>query len=431
MLPKGFAQLVLAIQERLIWEATYRVEGYDPADYDEIQDIVGLGLGGLTDSMPITDLLAALQSVEDAIYLTACCDALTGDSLEIQKNTDPVTEGVGDVPANVVASGYAADPTDWAGFRDYKCDAAHVLVDSAIVISNQLAQALDLIDLPLGAIGAIAAIAGIVGAIYATGGLALVFGITGAAGAAATLWSFFAEVGDEAFLETSATEFETYRNDIVCAIMNADGHTAAAAAVRAVIDASFTFPTIPKLYFWDSYLAALYDGRWGDTDFAQSVKDSDRFGSSCPCVGPQSEMTWLFNSDTEGWELLAGGGTNHVATGGCTLDPEGTGYLQVTPGSGQSVRSPSFVVVECNRASVNLCVRSRFTDPGQTTFAQLRRASDDSILDTTPTQSIQTGWHTFVNVLNFVTIPEGTEVYLVVRSYAFDLDKVELALQKI
>jgi len=64
VLPKGAAQLFLAICDRLHWQATYRIEGYDFADWDELQRIVDLGIAGLTDTMRLSDLIAHVDDVE-------------------------------------------------------------------------------------------------------------------------------------------------------------------------------------------------------------------------------------------------------------------------------------------------------------------------------------------------------------------------------
>lgn len=137
LVPKGFAQLVLAIQERLHWRATYRIDGYDFSDWDDLQAIVDYGLAGLTDTMRLSDLIQLLDDVEPLLAAIRDKDNCCDDAFMVDQMQDPggviqplpdesggdIVRGVGDPPGDVV---------DWPTYDARLCEAAQKLAAGLI-----------------------------------------------------------------------------------------------------------------------------------------------------------------------------------------------------------------------------------------------------------------------------------------------------------
>lgn len=307
-LPELFVHYVLAVADIFTYPSTFYDNPTNAQKNFSDASIDG-GVHGLMTGVPMQDVLDAIQEVRDAIYQTACCSSVVGDPTGGIAGTQPVTYGVGDVPPPVVSSGYASGPTDWTGYGDYLCDVSHAIVDSAIEATNQLEDVWNRMQGPLGIVGAIAAIAAILGMVVTSGGVVLVLGILAAAGTAVKLFETLAGLIDSVVFGQIQADFETYRDDLVCAIVESIDAQSAETAVRSVISANFTYSAIPLLYNWTGWLRVAYSGDYNGESVAQALADSDRFGSTCPC-SPASTILWTFDSNEQGWSRGAAGTNN-------------------------------------------------------------------------------------------------------------------------
>lgn len=78
VLPVSYRNVILAISHILEWRATWRTNGYDYEDWDELQAIVAAGESGLISGVAMTDIIDALNDIRDAITAAAYDDtALT------------------------------------------------------------------------------------------------------------------------------------------------------------------------------------------------------------------------------------------------------------------------------------------------------------------------------------------------------------------
>lgn len=218
----------------------------------------------------IDEVEGLLRQIRDV----GCCGPQ--DPTEGQFYTDAISDGVGDVPQNIIDAGFATDSTDWAGFDAYKCMIAHVIIDDAREKLTRLANLYDDEGLDfIGGAGAAAAILGFIFANLATGGAALVAGIIGASGAAAALYSWLNNVGSTV-LTGIASDLDTNRDDIACAIYGADGPDAAISAFYSAVGstAGATAETAVRLLNMAPVIRSLYSGRYDQQNIAQALADA-------------------------------------------------------------------------------------------------------------------------------------------------------------
>lgn len=277
VLPKGAAQLFLAICDRLQWEATYRIEGYDFADWDELQRIVDLGIAGLTDTMRLSDLIAHVDEVEDLLRqisaLSGCCGELSHPFADLL--TDPWQQG-DPVPENIVDAGFASSTSDQAGYTDYKCLIANVAVQDLVEKINRMAQLIDESNWVVGGVAAIASILTFVVALPAAATVltAMALGLVAGAGTAAGVWAWLNGVG-KATAESTALALDAVYDELVCAIYQADGPDAATSAVAAVIsDTTNAAASLALTPVISMVIHALYAGRYDQTDTAEALANA-------------------------------------------------------------------------------------------------------------------------------------------------------------
>lgn len=231
----------------------------------------------------------------------ACCDP--GDVTDGDQYTDRVTDGVGDVPQNIIDAGYATGVGDWAGFDDYKCMIAHVIVSQLEERLNEIAP---LIDTAGGILGGVAALAGILAVIFGTGGLAIVFGIVAGIGATSLLYQAIADFG---LVGTLVDKVATNHDELACATYDSDGDVGALIALNDKIDELFTVPEalILKNMNMGPTLKSLYAGRYDQQDIADILNDAgyDVSAFDCTCIeyegDYQKTTTWPNSSDWQGW----------------------------------------------------------------------------------------------------------------------------------
>ncbi|MCW4050803.1 MAG: hypothetical protein NWE89_13815 [Candidatus Bathyarchaeota archaeon] len=163
------------------------------------------------------DLATSLVDILAAITALECCgeqDITDGDQY-----TDPIVDGVGDVPQNIIDAGYAEDAADWTGFANYKCMISHLAVDHVEMFFREIAPHLSDAGTLFGGVGVIGTL---LGAILVIAGLPLAGGLIVALGAAAAIWNWISKYGKGA-VEDLAEEIATNHDELACAIFEGDG----------------------------------------------------------------------------------------------------------------------------------------------------------------------------------------------------------------
>lgn len=240
--------------------------------------------------------MACLQELQDDVAEilaimqlgNPCCDDM--DITDGNQYTDRVEDGVGNVPQNIIDAGYASGTSDWAGFDDYKCMIVHVTVNQMSARLNELNELVN----EYGAIaGSAAAIAAIMAVIFATGGVAIVFGIIAGVGAVSLLYE---SLMGFPLLGNLADKVDTNHLEIACAMYDSDGDAGALVALNDKIDELFTVAeaVILKNLNNGPTLKALYSGRYDQQDIAEILEAAgyDLLDFDCTCDIPVGEY-WL------------------------------------------------------------------------------------------------------------------------------------------
>jgi hypothetical protein len=240
LLPKGFASAVLAIAERFQWEATYRINDYDYSDWDELQAVVDLGIGGLTDTMRLSDLIGVLDGIEPALEALlnkefgggGCCP---DDSLTDFVDGTGIVGDVIDTTGSDVVVGVGSPPVseDWQAYAQSLCDAAAKYADGlgkVFDVLESLHDALKTVTLLL-ATSIIVTLLGLLGISAAAAGvlLGVVRLVTIAQGIRELL------TDGDTFWDDYEADITAARQDIICAIITSDTPGQAAGKVRLAL----------------------------------------------------------------------------------------------------------------------------------------------------------------------------------------------------
>ncbi|MCK5430910.1 MAG: hypothetical protein KAI94_15635 [Anaerolineales bacterium] len=254
------------IDAALAWQIAYdlTLECWQMACLESLQD-------------DVAEILSIMQMGQ------SCCDEQ--DVTDGNQYTDRVTDGVGDVPQNIIDAGYADDAADWAGFDDYKCMIVHVSVNQMEARLREIAPIVN----SYGAVfGGIAALAAILAVVFSTAGLAIVFGLVAGVGSVAILYESLME-GD--LLLLLADKITTNHDALACAMYISDGDEGALAALNDKIDELFTAPEAIILKNMNNgpTIKALYSGRYDQQDIAEQLSNAgyelDDFDCSCAIPG--------------------------------------------------------------------------------------------------------------------------------------------------
>ncbi len=241
----------------------------------------------------VADILLELQNTVN------CCE--NSDPTDGDQYTDPVTDGVGDVPQPIIDAGYADDAADWDGFDDYKCMVAHLVVDSMEAKLRKLAPH---VDEAAKVVGGFATVAIIVSAVW-TGGLSLlVGGLIASTGAVALL---YAALVSGTALVTLADKIQTNHDSLACAFYWGDGSQNSVDLLKAKIDLLFTTPEeiILKNTGLEIDAKALYAGRHNEIDTAAALEDLgyDVDDFDCSCTQQIGEHLIEFGFDGGDWSF--------------------------------------------------------------------------------------------------------------------------------
>jgi hypothetical protein len=238
---------------------------------------------------------------------TSCCDEQ--DVTHGDQYTDRVVDGVGDVPQTIIDAGYASDSSDWDGFDDYKCMIAHVIVDQLPARLNEIAPIVN----TYGAVfGGVAALAGIMAVVFATGGVAMIFGLIAGVGSVSLLYESLLE-GD--LLTALASKVTANKDDLVCAVYQSDGDEDAIVNLNDAIDELFTTieAVILKNMNLGPTLKALYSGRYDQQDTADILLDAGYdlgdFACDCGQIGEYISFSDFEDYTLQGWKTM---GNNYV-----------------------------------------------------------------------------------------------------------------------
>lgn len=277
--------LLLTIIDSLSWKATYDQQELADTDWDYIQRIVADAEYELGAAMPISELIPYIDDIETLLRnlntVAQCCDQ-AGDPTDGAQFTDEVVDGIGDVPQNVIDAGYASSSSDWAGFDDYKCMIAHLVVDSMEAKLRKLAP---YVDAAAAVIGGFATIASIVTVIWSGGLTAIALGLIAATGAVSLLYETM--ISGTALI-TLADKVQTNHDELACAFYYGDGSVDSVSDLKAKIDELFT--TAEEIVLKNTGLEidskALYAGRHDQIDVAEKLEalgyELTDFDCTCP-----------------------------------------------------------------------------------------------------------------------------------------------------
>ena len=263
------ASLLSSLTEQLTWRATFDHSDYDWSDKDELDaDIADLE-NNLMSPVNLSDIIGYIDEVEDLLRAleqhAGCCDA--GDISDGANFTDPVTDGVGDVPQNIIDAGYAEDAEDWAGFDDYKCMIAHVSVDQLEARTREIAAHMDKDSTTYAIIGGIAVLTGIITHIFTAGLSTLTIAILTSLGATSLLFKYLL---DFELMEDLADDVATNHDALACAFYFSDGVDEAIDNLKNRISTLFSAPQALVLLNLNitPTVKALYAGRYDQADIA-------------------------------------------------------------------------------------------------------------------------------------------------------------------
>jgi hypothetical protein len=207
----------------------------------------------------IETFLEGMQRAQ-AMQLPCCDNIITGAPPGGGSSTDPV-------PQPVIDAGYATGVDDQEGYASYKCLAAHILID------NLLAKLGDFQFLSsLGAIGMALAVS-ILGTIV--GGASVVLIVAGIAidvAAIAALWQTIKDLSSAEF-ESLAATLNDNRDQIICAMVQADGIDATIQAFNDEIDEIYSAfnATIIKNLNVPYMIQTLMYGEFHDANAASAL----------------------------------------------------------------------------------------------------------------------------------------------------------------
>jgi hypothetical protein len=277
--------VILSLFRRFEWIATFDKSQEAIDDWDYIQRIMADAEYELGVAMPLSEIVQYIDEIESllrALNTHASCCQQPVDWSEGDDFTDPVTDGVGNVPQNIIDAGYADDASDWAGFDDYKCMISHIMIKG---MELTLREAIPLFGSSGEILGGLGTLSTLFGTILTTSGpvaLAVVGSFASVAGLAVLLLGL-----GEILTEALADSLADNHDELACAIYNADGSEGAVAALEDKIDELYSDANaaLLKAMSLAPMLKALYAGRYDQQDIAQNLADAgfDTADYTCTC----------------------------------------------------------------------------------------------------------------------------------------------------
>lgn len=215
---------------------------------------------------------------------------------------DVSLDGSGDVPQPVIDAGYAEDVDDWPAYRDYKCMAAHAFIDAIRHALDLMSEPIELGFLGYDVLTEIMQWAGIIAAGTITFGPITVSGLA--------IIALIAALKDPLLesMDAISQDVEDNRDDLACALVNADGILAISQAWDDTVDTLFSDAAALVLKNMNiDYLTETYfKGAYGDADAAQAMADAGYDPADYTCCEQQLETIGRFLDPTWCEEYTAG-----------------------------------------------------------------------------------------------------------------------------
>lgn len=222
------------------------------------------------------ELMADVARIRDLMETRKdCCD----ENVTYYPTEEPTTEIiplVGDPPALYGETAIA----DWDEWTEHVCYNAHKYVDYLKDTAGQIKDAVSINSIYLGLIAAALAVLSFTGI-----GLPIAFGL-----AALVVTGLVTSATLSTFSDT-ADDFESARDEIVCAITK--GYDLPQ-AIEAALGSGTDWDLFYQWIDYDAALAILYEGGY-DTEYLPTEMRDD-----CLCVA-DSRFLFTFDSDLEGW----------------------------------------------------------------------------------------------------------------------------------
>lgn len=227
----------------------------------------------------------------------ACC----GDTTALPA-PDYNLDGSGDVPQPVIDAGYAEDVSDWPAYRDYKCMAAHAFIDGIRHALDLMSEPIELGFLGYDVLTEIMQWAGIIAAGTITFGPITVSGLA--------IIALIAALKDPLLegMDAISQDVEDNRDDLACALVNADGILAISQAWDDTVDTLFSAPAALVLKNMNiDYLTETYfKGAYGDADAAQAMADAGYDPADYTCCEQELNTIGRFLTETHCVEYSVG-----------------------------------------------------------------------------------------------------------------------------
>jgi len=228
--------------DRLHWQATYRIDGYDFADWDDLEQLGSLIEIQQGDHIMLADLLTSLDGILAAIQaINPCCGPETQITSDVQTTW-------GDVPDSLIAE----YPT-WTDFQeDYLCRVGNYIVDAFKLQVADLSTATSTGSITLGVVAAI------VGVLTLGIGWMFIFSVS----VMLALLAGALALGETA-LDDLADDLETARDDLVCVFVNATTAANLKIAWDTAIDnmsMGTDATTVAKYLLQPAMCAAIFNG---------------------------------------------------------------------------------------------------------------------------------------------------------------------------
>ena len=337
ILPHGGRLLLMSILDILRYRATYRIEGYDYTDFDELQSIVEATDRGLMDGESVYEIAEAIRYLADSLEpcsnvqtVDVTCGSGGGDGLycvdddgNVTINPPPIgdspTEPGIDIPDGVTIpddiTPNEGDPPDgfvsWQAWDTEACEAANAIVEwgrqICIKLSNFFGGELQTLALVIVAVVALL-----------DGGWALLFSRAAIIKMGEILWKLQDSIDVSDYFQDKADWIADNRQELVCMLYNkresaarwendylamilgASAGSMASAAEQSLAEELLGFMVAPLLAAQQLYGGLTYDvadayvtcgcvevGVWetqwniaDDTTEAVSWNTSDRFIAS-------------------------------------------------------------------------------------------------------------------------------------------------------
>lgn len=231
----------------------------------------------------------------------ATCDTIINLLTQIEKNTrtccgqsDYVQYGPNVITTTTIIPGFGPDPTlygetsvaDWDEWMEYVCYHAHAYVDDLIETAEKLHTAVTIGGYVL---DFIAHLFSIVQWRMVEDLVPVNFSVIQA------IFNALGEAGIVNEFDDLADDFETYRDDIVCSLMQG---TSLEDAVYAVVGAGVLWDTYYQWLDYETTTAVIYEGQLPGVGYLTPIKKDDCV--DCGSIG-EYLVTYEFDTTSEGW----------------------------------------------------------------------------------------------------------------------------------